>query len=259
MPATKAYSPMSWLSYSSLVPPNLFVLLTVLGVLLAWRWARLGLLVATIGAIPLYLVSTPIVADCLIGAVEALADAVPRAPAGVQPAAIIVLSADFRHGDSPAAPDTVGRVTLRRLAEAAGEQRRTGLPILVSGGRPENADDSLAGMMSTVLQDDFHIAVRWREDRSGNTYQNAAYSAELLRRAGVPSALLVTDSWHMARALWSFHAVGYPVVPAVLPGEEALSFSASSFFPQVTALLASYYALHELFGFGWYLCRHGEW
>jgi uncharacterized SAM-binding protein YcdF (DUF218 family) len=250
---------MSWLSYSSLVPPNLFVLLTVLGVLLAWRRARLGLFVATIGAIPLYLGSTPIVADSLTWAVEALAGAVPDAPGIVHPGAIIVLSADFRHGDSRGAPDTVGRLTLERLAKAASEQRRTGLPILVSGGWSDHADDSLANMMSAVLQDDFHIAVRWREDRSGNTYENAAYSAELLRRAGVPSALLVTHPWHMARALWSFHAVGYPVAPAVLPEGEAVALSASSFFPQVTALLGSYYALHELFGFGWYLCRYGEW
>jgi uncharacterized membrane protein YraQ (UPF0718 family) len=86
---------MSWISYSSLNPPNLFVLLTVLGVLLTWRRARLGLLVATIGAIPVYLASMPIVADSFIWAVEALAGAVPDAPADVHPEAIIVLSADY--------------------------------------------------------------------------------------------------------------------------------------------------------------------
>jgi hypothetical protein len=30
------------------------------------------------------------------------------------------------------------------------------------------------------------------------------------------------------------------------------------FFPQMPALLSSYYALHELIGFGWYLCRYGD-
>ena len=34
---------MSWLSYSSLIPPNLFIVITVLGVLLARRRVRLGL------------------------------------------------------------------------------------------------------------------------------------------------------------------------------------------------------------------------
>ena len=68
---------MSGLSYSSLIPPNLFIVVTVLGVLLAWRRARLGLVVATIGAALLYLASMPIVADGLIWSVEALAGAVP--------------------------------------------------------------------------------------------------------------------------------------------------------------------------------------
>ena len=250
---------MSWLSYSSLIPPNLFIVLTVLGVLLAWRRVRLGLVVTTFGAVLLYLTSMPIVADGLIWSVEALAEFIPGAPSDMHPGAIIVLSGDFRHGKARGEPDTVGRLTLERVAGAASEQRRTGLPILVSGGRPEDADDSLAGMMSTVLQNNFRVPVRWREDRSANTYQNAAFSAEILRLAGVPSALLVTHPWHMARALWSFRAVGYPVVPAALHKGKAMTLSVSSFFPQVTALLGSYYALHELFGFGWYLCRYGDW
>ena len=87
---------------------------------------------------------------------------------------------------------TAGPQTLERLAEAAREERRLGLPVLVSGGRPGEIDESLASMMSTVLQDDFRVAVRWREDRSLNTFENAAFSAEILRRAGVPSALLIT-------------------------------------------------------------------
>jgi uncharacterized SAM-binding protein YcdF (DUF218 family) len=250
---------MSWLAYSSLIPPNLFIFLTVLGVLLAWRRARLGLVVATFGAVLLYLTSMPIVADSLIWSVEALAGAIPNAPSDMHPGAIVVLSGDYRHGKALGEPDTVGRLTLERVAGAASEQRRTGLPILVSGGRPDDANDSLAGMMSAVLQNDFHVPIRWRENRSANTYQNAAFSAEMLRRAGVPSAFLVTHPWHMARALWSFRAVGYPVVPAALHTGKATTLSVSSFFPQVTALLGSYYALHELFGFGWYLCRYGDW
>jgi len=122
-------------------------------------------------------------------------------------------------------------------------------------------------MMSAALQNDFGVPVRWREDRSRNTYENAALSAEILRRAGVPSALLVVQSWEMARALWSFRAVGYPVIPAaplqLTPGEQANERAAppltvSSFFPQVPALLVSYNTLHELIGLGWYQWRYGN-
>jgi len=157
-------------------------------------------------------------------------------------------------------------MTLERLAEAAREVRRLGLPVLVSGGRPDGIGDSLAAMMSTVLEDDFRVPVRWREDRSRNTFENAAFSADILRRAGVPSALLITHCRDMARALWSFHAVGYPVIPAICSSQqtgrrgpdEPSSLSVSSFFPQVPSLLVSYRALHELIGLGWYRYRYRD-
>jgi uncharacterized SAM-binding protein YcdF (DUF218 family) len=257
---------MSWFSYSSLIPPNLFILLTGIGLALAWRWTRLGLVVATVGGALLYLASTPVVADYLIGSVKTLAGAMPLLPSEGPPGAIIVLSADYRRSDGPGRSLTVGPVTLERLREAAREERRRGLPVLVSGGRPDEIEDSLAEIMSKVLQDDFRVSVRWREDRSLNTYENAAFSADILRRAGVPSALLITHCRDMARALWSFHAVGYPVIPANCSPQqtgqptpdEAYSLSVSSFFPQVPALLVSYRALHELIGLAWYRCRYRD-
>ena len=258
---------MSWLSYSSLIPPNLFILLTVIGLALAWRWTRLGLVVATVGGALLYLASMPVVADGLTEWVKGLAGAAPILPSDAPPGAIIVLSADYRRSDMPGQSYTVGPQTLERLAQAAREERRLRLPVLVSGGRPAEIGESLAAMMSTVLQDDFGVPVRWRENRSTNTYENALFSANMLRQAGVPSALLVTDCRDMARALWSFHAVGYPVTPAVCPHPQtghgqsfgaAPSLSASFFFPQVPALLNSYRALHELIGLAWYRYWYGH-
>src|ERR1700746_949112 len=133
---------MSWFSYSSLIPPNLFILLTVIGLVIAWRWTRLGLRVATLGGALLYLVSTPVVADYLIGSVKDLAGAIPVLPSGAPPGAIIVLSADYRKNDIPDQSFTVGPMTLERLAEAAREERRLGLPVLVSGGTPNGLSDS---------------------------------------------------------------------------------------------------------------------
>jgi uncharacterized SAM-binding protein YcdF (DUF218 family) len=248
-----------WISYSSLIPPNLFILLAMVGIVLAWRWRRPGLVLATAAMACLYLVSTPLAAFCLIRSTEALADIIPSLPARAPPAAIVVLSADFRPSNIPGGKDSVGPVTLERLAEAAREQRRLGLPILVSGGWLEHADDSLAGMMAGALEKDFRVPVRWREARSQTTYQNALFSAEMLRRAGVPAALVVTNPWHMARALWSFRAVGYPVAATPTPDGLALSRSPAALLPQVSALLDSYYALHELIGLAWYVCRYGKW
>jgi uncharacterized SAM-binding protein YcdF (DUF218 family) len=249
---------MQWISYSSLIPPNLFILLAMIAVILAWRWRRTGLVLATAAVACLYLASMPVVSFLLMRSADRLADAVPTVPLPAPPGAIVVLSAEYRHSNRPGGRDVVGPVTLDRLAEAARRQRRTGLPILVSGGWLEHADASLAGMMAEALEDDFRVPVRWREERSRTTYENALYSAAILRHAGVPAALVVTDPWHMARALWSFYAVGYPVVAAPLPEGQVLELSVSSFFPQVTALLASYYAMHELIGLAWYEFRYRQ-
>jgi uncharacterized SAM-binding protein YcdF (DUF218 family) len=253
---------MSWLSYSSLIPPNLFILLTTIGLVVAWRWTRVGLVVATVSGVLLYLASMPVVADYLIVYVKDLATEVPVLPSDTPPGAIIVLSADYRWSDIPGQAYTAGPQTLERLAAAAREERRLGLPVLVSGGRPGGIDESLASMMSTVLQDDFRVPVRWQEDRSLNTFENAAFSAEILRRSGVPSAVLIVHCRDLARALWSFYAVGYPVTAANCagqqtggqrqPDEEASPLSVGSFFPQVSALLVSHRALHELIGLWWY-------
>jgi uncharacterized SAM-binding protein YcdF (DUF218 family) len=244
------------ISYSSLIPPNLFILAALIGVVLAWRTRRSGLWLATAAVACLYLLSTPLLAYWLIRATDALAGAMPTLPAKTPPAAIVVLSAEARTSNVPGKLDRPGPVTFERLAEAARLERRLGLPILVSGGRIAHLHDSLAAVMSRALEDDFGVRVRWREDRSRNTYENAVYSAAILRRAGVPTALVVTHPWHMARALWSFDAAGYPVIAAPTPDGLNLQISPEIFLPQVSSLLMSADALHELIGIAWYVCRY---
>ena len=244
------------LSYSPLIPPSLFILLAMVGVVFAWRWRRAGLVLATAAVVCLYLAATPFVGSLLINAATGLTGHIPTLPLPTRPGAIVVLSAGYWHSSRPGGRDVLDPISLERLAGAVSEQRRTGLPILVSGGQLENANGSLAAMMAEALETDFREPVRWREDRSRTTYENALYSAEILRRSGVPSALVVTNSWHMARALWSFYAVGYPVVAAPLADGQPFSPTLSRFFPQITALAASNDALHELIGLMWYELRY---
>ena len=248
---------MSWLSYSSLVPPNLFILLALVGVLAAWWRKPLGLAVATAAIGCLYLVSMPLVAGVLMRSTETIAKGEPALPAGTSPGAIIVLATDARYNDGE--PEAVGPLTLERLAAAARQQRRLGLPILVSGGPPDRPETSLAALMSKALEEDFSVPVGWREERSRNTFENASFSAAILRRAGVRSAFVVAHPWDMARALWSFRAVGYPVVPLPIFEDHGWSISTLSFLPQIPALKDSYYALHELIGLGWYRVWYGSW
>ena len=48
--------------------------------------------------------------------------------------------------------------------------------------------------------------VRWQEDRSADTWETAEFSAALLRPAGISRVYLVTQSWHMRRAMLAYLA-----------------------------------------------------
>ena len=227
----------------------------MIGVLIAWRRKPFGLGLATAAISLLYLVAMPVTADLLIRWSATIALDEPPLPSDKPPGAIVVLSADVRRSGIPGVPDNVGQLTLERLAEAARQWRRLGLPILVSGGP---ADAPLAALMSRVLQEDFRVPVKWREERSQNTFENALYSAEILRDAGIHGALVIAHPWDMARALWSFREVGYSVVPSPTSEGASPPLSVAAFLPQVPALLASHYALHELIGLAWYRVRYGH-
>src|SRR5258708_17735318 len=87
---------------------------------------------AAIGLV--YLAAMPVTAGLLIRWAEAMAFDEPTLPSDKPPGAIVVLSADVRRSAVLGVPDTVRQLTLERLAEAARQQRRLDLPILVSRG-----------------------------------------------------------------------------------------------------------------------------
>ncbi len=62
--------------------------------------------------------------------------------------------------------------------------RATGLPILVSGGSPYATRTSEAAQMKAVLEQDFRTEVKWAEEKSFDTFENARYARRLLAAAG---------------------------------------------------------------------------
>jgi uncharacterized SAM-binding protein YcdF (DUF218 family) len=54
----------------------------------------------------------------------------------------------------------------------------------------------------------------WLQPESRNTYEDARYSAQILKEKGVRRILLVTSAWHMPRSVRLFQAQGLEVVPA---------------------------------------------
>lgn len=248
---------MNELSYSALMPPMCLLIATPAGLVVALRWRRTGIAIALISSLLLYACCTRLVSERLLALVE---NEVPSASvagtAGAQ--AIVVLSGDVYHGRAGGMPDDVGPLTLERLRLAASLYRARPLPILVTGGVQENNAESSASLMAQALERDFGIKATWTEGRAATTYENGAYSAAILRANNVTRVIVVTQAWHLPRALWSFAHAGMIAIPAPAarsyPGR-AIAWSALA--PDYASFARSFYALHEFLGLAYYRLRYG--
>ena len=232
-----------------LLPPGSLLLVAITGAWLlarhgAGRARRLGVTLLALGLGGLWLLSVPAVADLLLRAADRVPALDPARAADAQAQAIVILAGGgTRHsapeyGHTPAAGDTL----LERLAYGAYLAHRTGLPVLVSGDFAESES------MHTVLARDFGVATRWIESHSRDTFQNAAYSAPILRAAGVTRILLVTSASHAYRASREFEAAGLSVVAAPVGVWTPQEPNVRRLLPSVVGLRDSTEALYELVG-----------
>ncbi|MFM2398477.1 MAG: hypothetical protein RL341_634, partial [Pseudomonadota bacterium] len=134
-------------------------------------------------------------------------DALPKADA------IVVLSGGRRaYAPEFGVQQTLLSNTLERTRYGALLAKRTGLPVIVSGGRPNGRGTPLATMMKDALQNEFGVVGVQAEPESNTTLENARYTAKLLG-AG-KTILLVTEASHMPRAVLDFQAQGITVIAA---------------------------------------------
>ncbi len=230
----------------TLLPPASLVIPAFLLSLIGRRWARIACagLLAIVVALAIPLVS--------VALLDSLAPDIP--PPGPAPQAIVILSADGirMEGVQDLEP---GPLTLDRLRAGAALERRTGLPVLVSGGEMNGAHTTLAEMMAATLRDDFRAPARWEEGKSVDTWQNASFSADILGRDGVSRVYLVTHFWHMRRSLIAFRRAGLEAVPVSVRPPFTGPFSWRDLLPRPSCWYNSYIALHEWVGLLYYRLR----
>lgn len=214
-----------------ITPPGIVLLLLVLTLLAYFKkhWLGTGMLVLSL--IVLVALSLPRTGQALLADLQGFAkppELVPMADTGPQasiyapkdslkspPQAIVVIGANR----TPEAPeydfhDTIGPLGLERIRYAAWLQRKTGVPILVSGGAPGGEDVAEAELMKAVLENEFKANVKWVERESRNTGENGRLSQALLAEAKIKHVYLVTHAWHMRRAARAFESAGIQVTPA---------------------------------------------
>jgi len=236
-----------------LAAPTVFIALSLIGALIALRWRRAGVALALASSLCLYGAAMPVLSSYLLRRLEAM---VPRSGDLRAAQAIVVLGGDVRLGDGADIPDTLGPLSLERIVFAAEAYRRLHLPVAVTGGRVRGAHASEGALMKAALERDFAVAVRWNEDRSRTTWENALFTARLLQPDKITTVVVVTHAWHLPRALWSFSRVGLTALPWPAPLAAPQPVAAGDFLPSLAALRDSFYALHELIGGVYYRLRY---
>ena len=133
---------------------------------------------------------------------------------GVQ--AIVVLGGGVETGQ----PDGIQQLqatALDRLRHGIELSRKTGIPVMVTGGKGWGAkagSENEAEISARVAREVFQFEIKWTESESRDTQENAFNSKQLLTKQGISKIALVTHSWHMPRSSKAFQKVGFDVATA---------------------------------------------
>lgn len=230
------------------MPPSLPLLVVFAGLALTRRRRRMGLALAWLGALSLWLLSANAPAVWLH---SALIPSYPSAQAAslqqAQVQAIVILGGGVETG----LPDGVAqlkRSALDRLRHGAELSRATGIPIMATGGvgwGASSATESEAQVTARVALEAFGIQVRWQESASRDTQENARNAKQMLASHGIERIALVTHSWHMPRALRAFESAGLTVTPASMGQPTASGTRMLQWLPNAGALETSTSVLRE--------------
>jgi uncharacterized SAM-binding protein YcdF (DUF218 family) len=229
--------------------PTLLLLATALGIWLAGKRPKIGRLLVIYSTGLLWLLATPALSIWL--SQSALTQYRPTSAEtlqseGVQ--AIVVLGGGVDTGQ----PDGIQQLNpsaLDRLRHGVELSRKTGIPILVTGGKGWGAvaeSDSEATISKRVALEVFQFQIKWTESDSRDTRENARNSKELLSKLGLNKIALVTHSWHMPRSMRAFQKEGFEATAAPMGFVGGKKIKFMSLFPSINAFQINFTILREL-------------
>jgi uncharacterized SAM-binding protein YcdF (DUF218 family) len=131
------------------------------------------------------------------------------------------------------------------------------VPVLASGGPDGPGRRAFSTeMRELLLRAGIPDEMIWTEDRSSSTYENAVFSARILRSHGMSRIALVVDARSMLRAAACFRKQGIAVVPAASEFRDVeLGSGWEVWLPKVDSIAQNELTLHESVGLVWYWLR----
>ncbi|HOP17648.1 MAG TPA: YdcF family protein [Gammaproteobacteria bacterium] len=244
----------------AVLPPGSLLILLLLGWLFARRF--IGRFLILLGILGFYALSTPVGVNWLATQLETVPAPTPaQIQAGKADAILVLMAGVRRFNPELDGADALSSLSLERIDHGLALYRRTGLPLILSGGSVKGDTTPLADLGAQWLQERAGVTVMAVDNTSRDTAENARNSAELLRARGLRRVLLVTHAFHMPRALLQVRAAGIDAVPAPFgfmhtPPASAGPDELADWLPQAGNLGRSYLVLHEMAGLAWYGLTH---
>ncbi len=241
---------------NSLLPPGGPILLALFALLLVIIFRRmLTLSLLTTAILLIYFSAIPVTTGWLDSLID---HPKPFDIENQKAEAIVVLGASRYRGAPEYGGDTIFGFGLERIRYAAWLQKRTGIPLLASGGSPTGETVSEAELMKKMLEEEFSVPVKWVETKSKTTWENALYSSKLLKQESIKTVALVTHAWHMPRAQEAFEKNGLIILPAptLFHSKNPLNRGILGWVPDAGAQYKNWYLFHEIAGQWWYRYKY---
>jgi len=141
--------------------------------------------------------------------------------------------------------------SMARLLYGMHLAQTTHLPLAYTGGIGwAGASNQMpeAQVAAHVLARLHGPALRWQENQSRDTRENAQLTAALLLHDGITRVALVTNAWHMPRSVRQFEAAGLDVTPAPMGYVHSGLSAELHWLPNASALRDSTAILREWLG-----------
>jgi uncharacterized SAM-binding protein YcdF (DUF218 family) len=242
------------------LPPVPFLLLILVGARLMLPRRGLGWFLIVLSVLGLWFSSC-------VGTAQQMSQFMLHPPPAMTPIRIAELKAQNNRpstaivilgsGVEPFAPEygvsSLSRTSLERLRYGVWLGRETGLPVAFSGGvgwaQPDSAAE--ATVAAQIAGVEFNRPLKWIEEASRDTRENAARTIAILRPAGVKHIVLVTNGWHMPRALKNFETAAggdITIEPAPMGLAKGLQTPALTWIPSTDGFEQVRNIIRELLG-----------
>jgi uncharacterized SAM-binding protein YcdF (DUF218 family) len=226
----------------------LLAVLMIVGLKRAPRVRRVAWGLVLVSLLALWLLSCHAVALRLTGWLLPLPSPVSEsALASMRPQAVVVLGGGVLAQAPEYGAAQPSSATMARLRYGIRLARTHPLPLAFAGGRGWGGLGTVseAEAVKHSATQDFGFEIRWLDDQSRDTRENAQRIAAMLQPEGVRRIALVSDAWHLPRATLEFERAGFQVLPAPTRLPLPLTRPALEWLPSAEGLTASRHVLRE--------------